>query len=143
MTTVEEPTSDKYQALLDHYRRHGSLTPPAVVAEARDASSPLHDAFTWDDQAAAEAHRLDQARSLIQRYRVKIVTANDEVVRVRAFVMEPERESYAPTIDVAADPDRRAAEVLRIRAEYAALAVKARAFEEFAALVQATEQLTG
>lgn len=48
----------------------GELHPQAVVADARDAKSPLHRYFEWDDRKAAEAHRMDQARALIRSIRV-------------------------------------------------------------------------
>lgn len=44
----------------------GVITPAAVVADARPEGSPLHPAFEWDDAAAAEAHRRNQARRLIR-----------------------------------------------------------------------------
>jgi hypothetical protein len=48
----------------------GELHPQDVVEEARDANSPLHAHFEWDDRRAAEAHRLDQARALIRSIRI-------------------------------------------------------------------------
>lgn len=52
-------------------------TPEAVVAEAKKKTSPLHPFFEWDDTAAAEAHRLWQARHLFCS--VRIVVRNIEV----------------------------------------------------------------
>jgi hypothetical protein len=43
----------------------GRLTPAAVVDDARQPSSPLHDQFEWDKGKAAYAHWIDQARTLI------------------------------------------------------------------------------
>ena len=48
----------------------GRLTPAAVVDDAKDPASPLHDCFQWGDVKAAHAHRLDQARSLITSIRI-------------------------------------------------------------------------
>jgi hypothetical protein len=42
--------------------RDGTVKPEAVVAAARDPGSPLHAAFEWDDEAAAEGYRVQQAR---------------------------------------------------------------------------------
>jgi hypothetical protein len=55
-----------------------------VVDAARNRKSPLHPHFEWDDTAAAEAYRLDQARNLIRIVRV----ADDEVEdgSTRAFI---------------------------------------------------------
>lgn len=58
------------QALAD--RNDGLLTPDAVVEAARPRDSVLHDFFTWDNKAAAEAHRLNEARKLIRSIRVEV-----------------------------------------------------------------------
>jgi len=139
---METPTSEKYLAIVAMYRRDGHLTPESVVTEAKPKTSPLHDAFEWDDKTAGHKHRLTQAQHLIQTFRVKILpSTDDEVVTVRAFVHEPERASYAPVQDVIADPDRRAAQVERLRIEYVALRQRASQFDEFAAIVAATDAL--
>lgn len=58
-----------------------------IVADARDKASPLHGYFEWDDSAAAEAHRLAQAQSLIRRVRVTVIRGEDAPpVKVRAWV---------------------------------------------------------
>lgn len=49
----------------------GHLTPRATVDAARDPRSALHPHFEWDDAAAAEAYRLDQARELIRMIRIE------------------------------------------------------------------------
>src|SRR5689334_18125510 len=52
----------------------GLLTPEIVVTAARDRSSPLHTRFTWNNREAAERRRLDEARSLIRRFRIQVIT---------------------------------------------------------------------
>lgn len=44
----------------------GVLQPEAVVRAATPESSPLHSRFEWNDDVAAQAHRLWQARQLIR-----------------------------------------------------------------------------
>lgn len=44
----------------------GLLLPEAVVEAARPKTSPLHSKFTWDDNQAAQAYRIWQARQLIR-----------------------------------------------------------------------------
>lgn len=48
----------------------GKLTPQAVVESARSTRSALHKHFEWDDEKAAVAHRLSQAREIISIIRV-------------------------------------------------------------------------
>lgn len=68
----------------------GELTPQDVVDDARSHNSPLHSFFEWDDSAAAEQYRLDQARGLIRSV-VAIYTHPDKPAqRTRAFVHVPE-----------------------------------------------------
>lgn len=63
----------------------GVLDAKLVVDDARDEASPLHPAFEWDDELAAERWRLDQARGLARGLTVKVVEKSD-AEPVRAFV---------------------------------------------------------
>lgn len=67
----------------------GRLTPQAVVADARDPESPLHSRFTWDDAAAAEQHRLSQARQIIRSVEV-VIKNTTTTVRAPYYVRDPE-----------------------------------------------------
>lgn len=53
-------------ALLDIRERHGTLTPRVVVDEAKRKRHPLHPAFEWNDDVAADEWRKAQARNLIK-----------------------------------------------------------------------------
>ena len=61
----------------------GELTPKAVVEAAADPKHVLHRHFEWNDKAAAEKYRLDQAREIIRCIRVE---DGDEDEPVRAFL---------------------------------------------------------
>jgi hypothetical protein len=68
----------------------GELTPKDVLDDARNNNSPLHSFFEWDEGAAAEQYRLQQARGLIRSV-VAIYTHTDQpATRVRAYVHVPE-----------------------------------------------------
>jgi hypothetical protein len=54
-------------------KKRGFITPTAVVQEAADENSPLHNYFTWDDSKAAHGYRLWQARELITSVNVEIM----------------------------------------------------------------------
>lgn len=47
-------------------RNANVLSPHDVVAFARDPATALHAQFEWDDSAAAQAYRLEQARHIIR-----------------------------------------------------------------------------
>lgn len=69
-------------------RQHGGvLMVDHVLEEAKSESSPLHSHFEWNDSVAAEAHRRNQARTLIQRCKITLIET--EPVQIRAFVSLP------------------------------------------------------
>lgn len=72
MTEVAKRVAEALASLAS--ARDGRLTPGDVVEAARPAESPLHDQFEWDDTAAAERYRLEQARALIRSVRVLVRT---------------------------------------------------------------------
>jgi hypothetical protein len=74
-------------------RKHGELTPSNLLADASSSRHPWHARFTWDNDAAAHAHRLDQARTFIRQVRFTVVTET-AVYRSVAFVRNPERDSW-------------------------------------------------
>ena len=100
----------------------GEITAAQVVNEARKPDSSLHSLFDWDDQSAAEKHRLTQARTLIRSIRVEIKT---ETTKVRAvgFVrnpdVDPKEQGYVSVDSVRSDEDRQRDILL---AEFARLA---------------------
>lgn len=76
--------------------QHGELTAPLVVDEARPDDAPLHPAFEWDDQLAAELHRQQQARSLIRS--VQVVQSDEPPAP--AYLHIQATGSYMPAVDV-------------------------------------------
>lgn len=66
-----------------------ALTPKAVVEEARPEDAPLHPAFEWDNDTAAEKYREHQATNLIRRVRVVAAPAPKRQPIDRAH-LEPE-----------------------------------------------------
>lgn len=68
------------------YDRDGMLIPDAVVNEAADPASPLHEQFTWDDRECGAKYRLIEAGMLIRKAKIQIVKDPDTIVNVRAYV---------------------------------------------------------
>lgn len=64
----------------------GVIQPPDVVNAAKPKSSPIHNAFEWNDSIAAEQFRLQQARALINSISVVVKIGNADTVPTRAFV---------------------------------------------------------
>jgi hypothetical protein len=77
------------KAIRETYARTGgSGMAPVVVEDAKDPSSPLHRYFEWDDTAAAQAYRIEQAEALIRRVRVWVLPSepDSKPIAVRAYV---------------------------------------------------------
>lgn len=84
-------------------QQKGRLTPPAVVEAARDTRNPLHKHFEWDDHLAADAYRLDQARTLIRSIRL---VSEDDIEAAPAFLSVADKggtsyRTYAEVMDSA------------------------------------------
>lgn len=67
-------------------RNNGQLTPRAVVDDARPEQAPLHPAFEWRDEVAAEKYREDQARYMLRQITVTLPEEDKERPPIRAFV---------------------------------------------------------
>jgi hypothetical protein len=113
-------------------KRDGGVSPEALVDEARPLTSPAHKHFTWDDGAAAEAYRREEARHLIRAIvivRVAPPTSPKVTVTVPAFesVTTAGERTYQPVADVMSKPSllaqvepRFVADLTQMRARYAA-----------------------
>ena len=127
------------------------LTPKKLVELGRDPEHVLHKYFQWHDDIAAEKYRENQARRLIQSIKVTVVTAESQVMKVRAVMSLPPsavngetKRRYALTSEVAnsADVQQRLreeamVELARIRRKYEDLG----ALPEFAAVFAAVDAI--
>lgn len=87
--------------------REGTLTPEAVVEDARPPQSPTHRFFEWDDRVAAERYRVSQATHYLSNIYVMPAEARDpiradQLIRLQA---RGPREAARPVthIETAAD----------------------------------------
>jgi hypothetical protein len=83
----------------------GILLPADIVAAARNPNSALHPHFEWDDTAAADAYRLEQARSLIKIVVVP-VTMGTETVIVPFYQVSTNGHGYESVIVLMSDDDK-------------------------------------
>lgn len=113
----------------------GDLTPAAVVDRAADDDNVLHNAFDWDDESAAEKHRLATARNLIRSIQIipaekteaSAVSVYHNVVAATGEEETP-RKVYRDIEEIMADPIARSEllrssinEIMRFRRRYDAL----------------------
>ena len=69
-------------AVCDIYKQHGEVKPQELVDTARPTSSPIHDAFEWDDSIAGEKYRLIQADTWIRNVTIIIEDKEDVFIDV-------------------------------------------------------------
>lgn len=91
-------------------QKRRDLRPEDVVEFAKENKrSELHRHFEWDDGAAADKYRLDQARNII-RVHVTLVTppGANRTVSVSAFVSLPDNRGngYESIVDVMNNEER-------------------------------------
>lgn len=121
----------------------GELTPEDVLADAKNPNSPLHSFFEWDDSAAAEQHRLHQARGLIRSV-VAIYTSDDKpAVRARAYVhiSEGETSHYREMTHAMSRKDTRKVVLQRAWKELQAWRQRYKDLAEFADLIAVIDEV--
>lgn len=125
---------DHLQAIRD---QHGALNPELVVDAARDPEHPLHSRFEWDDTAAAEKYRLQQASELLRV--VKLPKDPSRPDDLRAFVavkgQNSHRADYVPTDEALADEFTRTLVLRDMEREWRLLKRRYEHMREFAALI--------
>lgn len=118
------------------------LTPQALVDVSRPEDAPLHDEFEWDDEAAAEAYRRDQARKMILN--IVIVKADEEGNKkepVRAYVSAPGGKGQYVAIQSALNNEVWKAHLLmEAKREMEQFVCKYKRIEELASVVDAIRE---
>lgn len=114
------------------YKQHGALDPEIVVEWARaHPESALHGRFEWNDDKAAQQHRLWQARQLITSVEVTYPDGKTRQIYVSP-VEQRGAGGYASLVEVMSDKERRAQFLAQALKEYERLEAKYRDLEELA-----------
>lgn len=120
----------------------GGITPRAVVDDARSDNSPLHKCFEWNDEKAADAHRLQQARQLIGALVVAKIEDAPMLRETRAFVnVTTDEQKYVPIEVAMTVPDLRAEVIGRAKAEIQRWRDRYASYAEFGKVTQAIDDL--
>lgn len=129
--------SDLRELLQSIYDEHGKLTPGLVLDTARDPEHPLHNRFEWDDAAAAEQWRTEQARHMIQSVHV-VRSSSEELHQVREWqaVRQADGFAYHPAEKVAQDPVMSRIVLQDMEREWRQLRRRYQQYSEFAAMVR-------
>lgn len=132
---AHSPVSLKAQDVgerLERLRSKGELTAEVVVEDARPPESVLHPAFEWDDRAAAEEYRREQARLLIRSIVVPISDESEQTVRAFVVVTELGEDSYEAIHLVMENAQLRAQVLTRAMREFKAWQTRYQDFAELA-----------
>jgi len=69
--------------------RSGKITAQDILADAKVLTSPLHDLYDWNVEAAAEAHWLDRTREIVRLVRY-VVHTETHTVKLPRYVRDPD-----------------------------------------------------
>jgi hypothetical protein len=118
------------------------VTPERVVDDARPEDSPLHEAFEWDDSAAAEEWRKEQARYIIRHVQVVLEepTVQTRVVRAFVNVVDREEQGYTSIQAAMAEPELRRQVVARAFGELQEWRKRYRDLRELADVFEAVDR---
>jgi hypothetical protein len=114
----------------------GELTPKAVVESAREEDSPLHSHFDWDDAAAAEKWRIEQARDIIRCIRVEDTGPNSEPERAFLSISDKGGVSYRSLEAVKSSADLQEKLLASAERDLEAFTVRYRSLKEICAIVE-------
>jgi hypothetical protein len=121
------------------------LEPEMIVNAAREETSPLHPHFEWDDAAAADEYRKDQARDLVRSLTVDISRSNLESRPVRAFVNVETggSQGYVSTATAMSSEDMRKQVLTRAFNELEAWRARHAELSELARIFSAIDETRG
>ena len=147
MTTTNKLTRAEIADSLEAIRaaNGGLLRPADVVDAAADEDHPLHDCFTWDDDAAAHQYRLWQARQMIRV--VVTVVSNGGGHTVRAYVSlhddrGGEEGGYRAIVDVLSDAELRQTMLDEAMSELRVFQKKYKALKELVPIFKAIRNVS-
>lgn len=118
----------------------GKLTPHEVVEASRPDDAPLHAAFEWDDEVAAERYREVQAGHIIRSIEVVIPETSEPTKAFHSLVVTEEKREYREITHILKVKDDRELLLAEARRELAMFKRKYAALEELANVFAAIEQ---
>ena len=123
---------------------NGRLESEMVVDAARAPENPLHPVFEWDDEAAANKFRIEQAKYLIRSVEV-VVENRPDAPPLRAFVsvVRDDDRSYTSVSHAMADANLRQQVLLQALKELEAWRQRYAELVELANVMVAIDEARG
>lgn len=121
--------------------KYGELTPENLVEHSQNPKSYLHPLFEWDDNKAAHAHRLQQARLIINNVEITIIS-NGESKNIGAYeIVRTESDSGYKNIETFTRSDVEYVKESTLKAMQQ-LSSKMKAYREFDSIVFELDKVT-
>lgn len=114
--------TERLQSIMERDR---ILLVDAVIADAKNLDSPLHETFEWEDTQAAHKWRQEQARQLIRSVHVSVRVESHTIAvprYVRSPDVHPAEQGYGETAYIKSDREKAVA-ALQYELEKAAAAI--------------------
>jgi len=123
-------------------RKHKGISAEQLVEECRDAESPLHRCFEWNNPRAADEYRKAQAR-LVLRSLVVVIQESDDVepVQVNAFVTFDDQPEYVAIQSVVSDEDLDAKYKRALLDDLKSIKNKCQQYSEFGQVCKAIDRI--
>lgn len=118
----------------------GHLTPDAVVDAAKDRKSILHRHFEWNDEKAAHAYRLDQARSVIRAIHMDGQETENGMARAFMSIREKSGTTYRNLNDVLNSQDLQQRVLAQAERDLLAWETRYKSIEDVCSLVKAARE---
>lgn len=118
----------------------GICTAEALVDAARDANSPIHGEFEWDDTVAGEEWRREQARRLLRRIVIHRPEQRDRYVPVTVTRPGVRRTGYMPASEAFSNPELRSQVLAEAMAGVRGWIKRYRSLQELAELANWIEE---
>lgn len=128
-------------AVCEQLEQTVGLTAETLLDASRPESAPLHREFEWNDEAAAEAYRRDQARYIIRSLCVK-AESETNAEPVRAFFKLESASSYESVRIIISEVEKHTALLDLAMKELKAFERKYAQLAELRPVIDAIQQLT-
>lgn len=129
--------------VMEQLESEDALTPENLVNVSRPEDAPLHKAFDWNDETAAEKWRMEQAKSLIRHIEVVPMTVgNPEPVRAFFPIRADKPETTYENIRfIVSDEDKRNEMLARAKSELKSFRVKYGQLKELKPVLDAIDRI--
>ena len=85
--------------------KSGQISPSELIAAAKPVSSPIHDAFEWNNTKAGKLFRLMQARTWIRKVTIVIEDRVEKLIHVPVLESLKITEGYYKPVSVIVQND--------------------------------------